>query len=210
MAIAIDSTSSGSGSATWTFSHTTSGIDRYLFVFIITTGSITSVTYNGVVMTLLQSLNALDYVYGLASPAIGTNTVSIITSIAAAANSVSYTGASGTQPVTIQTGGTGVATTYTQAITTTKANSWVIGFFMWNRSSDNLTAGTGSTLRVTTGGASTGVGRGLGIFDSNGTVTPGSYSMTVNGSAGSGAWDAIQFEMGIVVSGNASALLRFI
>lgn len=70
------------GNTSFSFSHTTSGSDRYLLVALLVPGSgtVTSITYNGVALSLVGTVtetvaNGKANLYGLIAPATGANTV---------------------------------------------------------------------------------------------------------------------------------------
>lgn len=118
-ALAIDAVSSGAanGVTSLTYSHTVSGSDRLLIVWVSwyhTIAFITGVTYNGVAMTEIPSgsANSSNYQiagYYLVSPALGTNNVVINFSqsiFGTGAGSLSFTGVDQTNPL-----GTAVAAT---------------------------------------------------------------------------------------------------
>ena len=188
MAIALDTTttaSSNSGSTTLTKAFTCSGSDRILFVGTTTvSGSVvpvTGVTYNGVAMTKITSVNpqanweiALWYLF---APDTGSN--NIVATCGSAPSSVlrispaSYTGALQSGVPDSFNSATGTTTSRTVSTTTVLDNCWVIGFGMTGRSS--IVPSTGMTSRCETDSAS---GSTL-LADSDGPQTPaGSYSMT--------------------------------
>lgn len=184
MAIAFDAFTAGRNWQTGdpqTWSHTCSGSDRCLFVALFTSGTttITGVTYGGVSMTKVPSTPITDldgnenWVYYLANPASGTNTVSVDldTSANLSGLSVSYTGVDQTTPVDdyASEDGTLASPTYTSnAVTVSATDAWLLSFFR-NTDSSTITA---------TGGVSTKRGGTTTVreeaYDSNGTVTTGS------------------------------------
>lgn len=180
--------SSATASKTFAF-NVSSGTDRYLvvgFVGDVSAGAddVSSVTYNGVAMTLLckttnPSGGRWNYLYGLANPASGNNNVVITFSsthwiICGAAE---YTGVQGVDVT--NTNSTAVSTLTTTS-TTTANNTWGIIFAGCGGGAATLDAGSGCTKRTT---SSMGY---WALFDSNGAVTPaGSHSMTTTYSAGS-------------------------
>lgn len=177
MAIAFDSSSSGiGGSASITVSHTCSGSDRVLFVVWRTTGdatpNVSSASYAGEAMTLVDvqgannDLNNAVYLYYILNPATGTNDISVTMQSTATIGSLaaaSYTGV-GSIGATNKTYGT-TSGNYTNTVTTTKDNSWlVMGAYAVQ------SAGTGTTSRANN--------NDVHIFDSNGAKSPtGSYSL---------------------------------
>jgi hypothetical protein len=147
---------------------------------------ITSVTYNGVAMTLVRKLGAgggytdrFIYLYYLLNPASGSHTVAISCTnnhylLAVVAD---YTGVQqSAQPdaTASNVGGTSSAS-LTTAITVVAANSWPVLLAYGYSNGSAITAGAGDVRRTF------GVAFGEpALFDSNGPVASGSYSMTVN------------------------------
>ena len=111
MAIAFDA-SSNSGAQTgssYSFSHTTTGTGRLLFVGVAQTDAnvnVDSVTYNGVAMTKITTATQLllteATIFYLVAPTSGTNTVAVTLSGAAdsVAGAVSLTGVTQLNPLT--------------------------------------------------------------------------------------------------------------
>lgn len=182
MAIAYDSVSTGSGATTTaTWSHTTSGSDRILFVCAfqyITNTHPTSVTYNGVAMTYIGTAQKNNYyidVYYLINPASGANNV-VITypgSGTITGQAVSYTGAKQSgQPDGSAVLSQALSTSITQSHSVTESNCWGFAFTQGNNITvANLTtSGVINTLRG-------GVNDSIGFADSNGVIGTGSQSM---------------------------------
>ncbi len=182
---------------TWT--HTTAGSDRVLFVlFTIVSdasgtqdpaGGTRAVTYNSVSMsevahsgTGATAFGQAVFLYKLASPTVGANTVSVSTSLSLPtgilALSSSYTGAAGTVD-TSATGSQASSTTLTVAVTPSAASEWTIYVV---KAASAVSAGSGSSLVLTS--------NGQGLLDSNGTV-PASVPYSMTASAGSGRWDGV-------------------
>ncbi len=123
-----------------TFSHTTNGSDRILFVGVWVNANpgnnVTGATYAGVPMIQIGhhsfgSGNFGDYVFMLVNPALGANNVVVSLDSAQniSAQSVSYTGARQTgQPDNFISYGPGGPTTgiVTNSITTVADNSWLV------------------------------------------------------------------------------------
>lgn len=184
MAIALDATSGVTYVATGTsasLSHTCSGSDRVLFVGVvgqITTDIITSVTYNGVAMTLVDKIlcpsDRYIYLYYLIAPATGAHNITVTASSSTdlAFGGVSYTGADQTSPIDGSGKSTASTTTsITSTITTAVNNDWIISFFRNDGSA--MSAGTSTTSR----GLTTGAGQFARNMDSNGTRSAGSNSL---------------------------------
>jgi hypothetical protein len=197
MAIAYDnaglafdgSGTSGSGSFT-----VGSGTNRILFCGLTLANSgdtLTSVTYNSVAMTQIgkkkdPSSNLWRYLYYLINPSSGSNTLAASSSTSTTSfNAVcsSYSGARQTgQPDSSATADASSATSVTGNTTSVADNSWAIMY--GGNFNSALSAGTGSTLRVDSGG-----GYGA-IVDSNGAITPaGATSLQITGSSSN--WSAI-------------------
>lgn len=205
------STLSGSSTVNYTFSHTTSGADRYLFVICSCQSTPPSaVSYAGVSMTLLANLPTNVNVWGLASPASGANNVSVTVGSAFSTRAIaaSYNGVSGigNPDASHQTDTGGAAVTVTDTITTVTDNSYVIGFGTYGSSSGQLTAGSGATERQNSGASSSYTS--FGVFDSNGVKTPaGTRSMTLNVSSSSGRMVLQQYALKPAVPNLAGLLM---
>lgn len=184
MAIAFDASSGQDVASTngLSFSHTCTGSNGMLLVSVYNASTtVTSVTYNSVAMTLIDSSgtsNANVQLYYLIAPTTGANTLVVSSSGGGVlgASSASYTGVKqSAQPDNSvrQSSGTSPNTT---TLTTVADNCWtVLGAVDQDGS---LAASTGSTARDTRQAGSV----RLGIFDSNAAKTPpGSISMSVTG-----------------------------
>lgn len=185
MAIAFDAASARQDTAgvSTSFAFTTSGADRILFVGVwvgTNTDIITGVTYNGVAMTLVATIqstvNSRAYLWALANPASGSNTVSVprTDSVGSAqVRAISYTGAFQSSTVDNSTTvNTTSGTTETLTLTPVATNCWAVAFFRQDVT-NTPTAGAGTTLRGLSGD-------GLSICgDSNGVIS-GSTSLILN------------------------------
>ncbi len=189
MAIAIDTTVdggyNGGSTSSLSYSHTCTGANLALFVSVVTNNAIntiSSVTYNSIGLTLLDSkLNVTaivsTFLYGMIGPANGSNTVAITLSGNAAIQgcSASYTGVSQSGFPDNHTNNTASASTsVTTSLTVNTANSWLI-MSCSNTVNNTASAGTGTFLRQNEA-----VGGGNSIFDSNGPVASGSQSLIAN------------------------------
>ena len=178
---AITQQTNGGGNSL-TFSYTTGGTNRYLFVGCLVQGgqAITGITYGGGAMTQINSLNTSNvssnetsYLFGLAAPAVGSNNVVVTASgsatIACAASS--YTGAQQTTAVEANNTVSSSGGTATVPITTATTNDWLVGFARM----DSVPAvGSNTTNR---GGSSL-----VDMMDTNGAQAPaGSHSMNYTG-----------------------------
>jgi hypothetical protein len=145
MAIAFDAVASAtaalnvaSGSSPQTWSHTCTGSDRILLVWLTANGGNKnnwSVTYNGVSMTAVGvGPTQQSRLFALLNPASGTNTVSVThdaTTATLIGNSISYTGVSTYTGFVAGTSGTGTNPT----VTITSATDSVVVDFLFSRAS---------------------------------------------------------------------------
>lgn len=191
MSIALDTSTISPFSATTnnSFNHTCTGSNLILIVATIDdnfAGShATSVTYNGVSLTLIDSGTtpggaAFVSLWYLKNPATGTHTVSVQGQSGSgncAAISSSYTGADQTtQPDATLSNTAGGSTSITENLTTIADNAWVIALAGIDKAS-NGTAGSGFTMRQT-GNLSSGNSLGFGLEDTNGVVHPAGSKTT--------------------------------
>ena len=172
--------------------HTCAGANRFLYVHILTSESsgadiITSMTYNGVTMTRLNSILAATsqrtYFYYLIAPATGTNNIVTTTTVNSqpSIRGSSFTGTNQTSfpdasSSNTATGGANLVLT----VTTVADNCWILAGARSN--STAFTAGASTTIRTTA--AINDV-----TADSNAARTPaGSQSLTLvtGGSSNSG------------------------
>jgi hypothetical protein len=181
MAISFDAAASLAHGATKTWSHTCASDAAILFVGVRDdSGGVTGITYNSVAMTLITSVTLTGgfvyYLYRLAAPSVGANTVSVTTATAQISGaSASYKGAKMTDiPDASGTATDDVAATISKALTVVAPGSWAV-FIAADRSGTNPTANTNTTSRATPGG-----GASWTLFDNNAAITPGSYTMTAN------------------------------
>lgn len=192
--IAFDATSYATGtSSPVNITHTNTGLNRILIVFIylknaLNNPTVTGVTYNGVAMTqaaLRTSANDAHYSYVLVNPTSGANTVAVsftqnAGTTTAYCYALSYTGArQNSQPdASTQGNNGGTSNTLTTTITTVTNNCWVIGF-----SPNYAQSATSSSSGITNRNSSN---NWILAGDSNSNVSPaGNYSMThtVSGTA---------------------------
>jgi hypothetical protein len=189
----VSSTSTGHFTTSMTLSHTvTSSSDRVLFVGVRTccdTGLTPMVTYAGVAMTLVNSVDSLNpdnggtaYLYYLVNPSPGTHDVFVNLPNAPQANfnvtAVSYTGVDQTSPIDVeatQAEQLNTGDTYTQSVTTTVADDWTLMMAVCDGGGTTSPA-TGSTERDS--------GNARILLDSGGPISPA-------GSASLGFTDAI-------------------
>lgn len=197
MAIARDTntnyTDLGSSSP-GSFNHTASGTDRYVFVFVANEAgdNVTGVTYGGATMTqLVKGRNGAAgtgflYIYGLANPATGSQSVSVSFSSGTTwGGAMSYTGAQQTDAADATgSNGGGSGTTVTTTVTTVADNAIAVGTGLMDNG--NITASTGATL-VGTRVAFQGTANSMAYYESSTfPITPAqAYDMTVTGAAGS-------------------------
>lgn len=163
-----------------TFSHTTSGSNRFLIVAISTVNDIVvGVTYNGVAMTQSQKVtgitgsdptNGVGYIYTLDNPASGTNDVSI--DVSATGNNLRAAGISynGVDALDASIAQVDAGTALSSTVTVVADQSWVVFVATANGGGD-ITAGTNVTERGTGNG-------NLFLGDSNAVVSPGAFNQT--------------------------------
>lgn len=206
-AVAHDATTDGG--STSSFSHTVSGTDRVLLVFVnffsTTDPDVTSLTYNGVALSkVTDSLNnwtANRYletqVWSLANPDTGTHTVSLSASGSIVASSVvasSYNGIDTADPIDAVATNTGSSSNPSVDITTQNANSLIVGGgLVAGGDTDPFTPGTNTTELWDN---ATGTGQGdIGYFGGTETAsTVGTYTFDFNSSA-SDRWSIIAVEV---------------
>lgn len=188
MAIAFDAAASGatnSGVSSLTYSHTCTGSNLSLTVFVDYQAAdltITGATYNGVAMsvyfpdTLYNSARKWAF-FHLEGPSTGANNIVVsmsgTTTQRLGACSVSHTGAAQSGQPDSSNSDTTVrsVTSYSHSTTVVAANCWLIG----STFSGNLpTAGAGTTIRTTEPSP---FDDPIRLSDSNGTVGTGSQSL---------------------------------
>lgn len=190
----FDSGAQGVFVNTISWSHTCTGTDLLLFVtmaYSLVPGMlVTSVTYNGVAMTVLGSTltapgGVKSVTYYLMNPATGAHNIVLNTDNAGDildCNASSYNGVDTSTAPNIITTDVASASPTTTTGTTTVNNAWVALF-----GSGGQTAGTGATKR-----GSSHAQNGCN-YDSNAAVTPaGSYSMTTS-DVSNHAWKMVEF-----------------
>lgn len=182
MAIAYDTTSNATGTSGITWSHTCSGSNRILFVALgVTSGVSHTVTYAGVSMTqvLNPTVGAVGFYY-LINPASGANNIVVTGSggtMQACATSYNGVAQSGNPEASTLGDTGGGANTITNGTTTVTDNAWVVGLAGQFTGSAVISAGTGSTQRVSINGG----GVPVALYDNGGPKTPaGSVSMQIN------------------------------
>ena len=214
MAIAFDATteSSVSGSS-HTYSHTCTGSDLNLVIgFTVYGGStdrVTSVTYNGVSATRINSSveplgGAVSYLYLLTAPATGANNVVITLnqSELIQSSASSYTGTlQSSQPDQNDTHSVNGAST-TTSITTTTDDDWLVGYAN-NVSGRTYSAGSNTEYRSAV--------NNYGAFDSNADQSPaGSFSCTLTlSSAGRSSMCLMGLKPAAGGGGQNSSFLKF-
>jgi len=209
MAIAYDSSAAAHNGSTssLSFSLTTSGSDRLLFVFFMipTANSVSSVTYGGVAMTTVGVTKTVStyklYGYYLANPTLGANNIQITQNTAGVlyAGAASYKGCS--QSGIPDAAGTRNATETTSnvAITTVANNCWLV---MASRGAANgdTNAGTATTERQADNGY-------VQIYDSNGAKSAGATQLQTTQSSQETAHIIVSFKPSMP---GAAFLLNFV
>lgn len=194
MSIAVDAVGVGpsaSGSSL-TWSHTCTGASLIIIVGVLTDGTITGVTYNGVSLSLIGSANVSgapsynNYLYRLVAPATGAHNVVVSTSASAtiAGVSASYTGVAQTgQPdnsateTAVSPGGN-----YSKALTPVADNCWIV--FLPQNLTGTVTAVSGCVVRQAASG------QNFSLLDTNGPISPAA-STTLTVSPSGATWDSI-------------------
>lgn len=218
MAIAFDSKTNflyNASTATHTYSHTCSGVDRILFVGVSVrdTRTVTGVTYNGVSMTQSGSLSTTtgikNYLFYLVNPSTGSNTVSITQSASDTITScsISYTGAAQSgQPDATSVGGPSSGVSYSQSVTSVADNCFAI-LYGDNNSGATLTAGSNTTIRNNCEVAFT----GAFLLDSTTAKTPaGTFTLAFTSASGSAAACMASFKPSVPISTGAAFLFTMI
>lgn len=197
MAIAYDNslgTQSGIGVTPFTFAYTTGGgSDRFMVIYTFPSqgGTVTSLTYNGVGATQLSTGTGTIgvgsyYIHYLVAPATGANNITIsgtntgryIVRVA------TYTGVDQTSPINTSQSGSGTGN-FTSTFATTIDNCWKVMCAEEWQNGGTLVAGTNSTQRA--GGI-------IGIFDTNGAITPaGSSAMSISVASGGDTYSYFNF-----------------
>lgn len=185
MAIAHDADTDGglvNPGTSLTWAHPCTGSDLALFVGLFgddTSDTITGVTYNTVAMTQIGVIQVLTdrfvYLYGLLNPASGTHDVvaSSSASIVIAGSSSSYTGVGTLIDSSSTASDGGGDNLFTQATTVVATSCWIHWAFK-NTTGGAVTPSSGpvATQRLSHSG--------LYTWDSNGTVSTGPQSSTVD------------------------------
>lgn len=171
-----------------------SGTDKVLFVVSLGSNQqSTTVTFDGVGMT--DSGLSFTGAFGggmyycklwyTINPGSGSKTVSVGGATSNGIFGASYDGVDQTTPITqATTGSSGSASSKTATVASTPDNAWLFQFCVTDGATTN-TAGTGATLRATSGNSAS-------WCDSNGAKTPaGSYSITTDTTGGACSWQDI-------------------
>lgn len=197
MAIAFGGVSGASAASatSLTFSHTTTGTLRVLFVgiwVVSTSDVVTSVTYNGVALTRVRAQQSASdsryqYIYMLENPASGGNNVIVFTSssVNIFAIAAHYTGAKQTdQPDNSGSHSSGVAsTTWSDTITPVADNCWMVALVRPDSGRSDTAASSGTTMRLLQSSS-------IAWFDSNAAITP-IAAKTMTYSATTTRWTSI-------------------
>lgn len=188
--------------ATTSWSYTTAGNNRILVVSLLAgSGTAGSVTYNGVSMTLQGSPQfggaQADWIhtFSLINPALGTNTISITQTSLLSSAAISYNNAYQIKNPYVATPSTQTtAGPVTASVTVNNPDCWVL--LILGNNSGSPTGYSNATAR----GSS--LNNGLDIADSNGAVTPGSFSQTATVGAGTNQWSVLQLAIYAGITSN--------
>lgn len=160
------------------------GSNPLMFVSVQTGGQVpSSVTYAAAAMTLVDS-QTNTYLYAKAAPASGSNNVVVTLPSGDAINSCAFAYSGAQQSTTMDSknkGSSVFVTDFTLSTTVVASNSWTV-FVNTNASGAAASAGSGSSFLINQSG--------LSNFDSNGTVSVGSVSMTATRGAATN-WDGV-------------------
>ncbi len=162
-AIAFDSATSfaqDAAASSLSFSHTTSGSNRFLIVGVSirndASQTVSSVTYAAAPLTFLRAdtngVSVRSELWYRVAPATGANTVAVTLSASAKAamGAISLTGVDQSTPIDTNAGATGSGTAPSVTVTTVVNNAWVIdatGFRSTANGAPTGTAGSGQTER---------------------------------------------------------------
>lgn len=206
MAIALDNTSSSSGSTvtslSWT--HTINTVSNtVLFVTVqvfddtsTAERTVSGITYNGVALTKIDRLdngNVAAELWYLINPISGARTIAITcggTNDFIAASGASFTGVDQATPIDISGTGSGFGLTASDAVTTVTDNAWVIDSIIKYNTTEAMTRG-GSQTQI----HNQAVGAGFGIVGGSsyyGPKTPvGSATMSWTWATTSRDWSMV-------------------
>ena len=190
--VAFDAASNGgfTGGSSTTWTHTCSGLNRKLIVFVVTNGTSVGVTYNGVSMTLAVQPGSTSFMFYLDSPAVGSHTVSVSTSGGTVTGgcSSSYTGC--TTGIDNFTSGTaGTASSISLSLTPNTVNDWIVmGSYSGTASEVVVSNNANTTIRSSNSNAA----YGLGLGDTNAAINPiASTTLSMkNSNSSSSGWTA--------------------
>ena len=171
-----------------TTSHTvgSSGVGRCMIVIALgdaTSDLLTTATYNGVSMTLIDEQNAnpgavyWQHIWALANPSTGANNVVVNASSSSHIETIvgSWTGVAAAGCPQVSSEGTGSGDPYVASVTTVTAANWTVEGI---NASVGLVASTNFTSRAANPSAT------YFLADSNAAVAIGSNSMSVTGAGG--------------------------
>lgn len=214
MAIGFDTVSESfveAGFNNTTTSHTVTGSNTIFFggIWNGNTSGLTTVTYNGSSMTLVNSINGnpggTTYMYYIVNPTTGTNTFSVTRSSTVGRLFIfgaSYTGAAQTGQVDSSNTATNTGSSgHTVSTTVVAPNCWLVGVMIMD-GANSLAAGSGTTMRE----KDTRFGQ-AGWFDSNGTVGTGSQGLSTT-AIGANAYGDVVASFLPVATQNTGAFFR--
>jgi hypothetical protein len=185
MAIAFDNSGTNTASGTVSTTFTVSGSATVGFAAVMNGASgwsPSAMTWNGVSMTQVGFVNAVDgnyrlYVYSILNP--GTGSISVSCTGSGSSGGIyliagSYTGSSTSSAQEAYATQTSTGATLTNTVTVATSNAWTISFVTDSTDGGTKpTANTGCTRRAYVGGI-------MGLFDSNASLATGSQSMIYN------------------------------
>jgi len=193
MAIAFDAynrIANGTGNS-YSQSVTVTGSNTIGFVGVFNqtnSNTVTSITWNGVAMTLLNTVtitgNNTNALYYIINPTTGNVAVTFSESNFHRVDVASYTGAAQTSPIDADSTFSGSGTSLTSTLTSTDAGDWMVVFGQSDTA--NISAGTGLTRRSSANDTA--------YLDSNGVTGTGSVSGTFTVSSGNNRSNAALFK----------------
>ena len=185
MAIAYDNSLNGNSSTS--YSYTCSGSNRLLILgVLVIQPAVPTATYNGVSMTVLDSLSdnlgISLYVFYLLNPASGSNTLTYTNGGSGAVGSVavSYTGVkqSSFPDSNAQIKGANTISPITASTTVISSNCWVASISMSDTNSGTATISDNVTSRQAASPVNFSPTTKYDACDTNGTVSTGSNSIS--------------------------------
>ena len=166
--------------STYTFTHRVgTGISNRCLIVgvsIFASGSVTSITYNGVALTFIRSDTNGVYrseLWQLVAPATGSNTVEVTlsASLTSIANAQSYSEVNQTTPIDANNGGNGTGNPASASVTTVTDKDRVVGNLVTQTASGVTSQANQAPRTTNTGALGTASSDDKGIIDTAGSVS---------------------------------------